>query len=180
MSPMPLRTVALLGSLALVAGWYLGTVTGPSRGSDSGAGQSSGPRPLGVERWQPPPPFKERLEKKLTNQPRSPQPKRNPFVFQPAPSSRSAAAARGNADAAAEPLEPMAAPPRGPVLSLSGIAADEQDGTMVFTAIVSDGSQIHLLKVGDTLPGGLTVVGVTESTVTLADETGSERTLSLR
>lgn len=179
MSPMPLRTVALLGSLALMAGWYIGTVTGPGRGLESGAGKSSGPRPLGVERWQPPPPFKETLQKKLTNQPRSPQPKRNPFVFQPAPSSRPAPAARGNTDAAAEPLEPVAAP-RGPVFSLSGIAADEQDGTMVFTAIVSDGRQIHLLKVGDTLPGGLTVVRVTESTVILADETGGERTLSLR
>ena len=49
-------------------------------------------------------------------------------------------------------------------------------------AVWVDGQLLSLLnlKVGDTLPGGLTVVGVTESTVTLADETGSERTLSLR
>lgn len=176
---MPLRTVTLLAGLALVGGWFLGTVAGPSRGPGGGSAQVGGPRPLGVERWQPPPPFKEQLQKKLAHQPRSPQPKRNPFVFQAAPS-RPSSTERGNTASVVEPIEPVPEVPRGPVFSLSGIAADEQDGTTVFTAIVTDGSQLHFLKIGDTLPGGLTVVRVTESKVTLADEAGGERTLSLR
>jgi hypothetical protein len=169
----------LLAGLGLAGGWYLGTVAGPSRGPEPGSAQFGGPRPIGVERWQPPPPFKDRLQKRLAHQPQSPQPKRNPFVFEAAPS-RPAPSERAGMDSVVEPNEPVAEIPTGPVFSLSGIAADEQDGTTIFTAIVTDGSQLHLLKVGDTLPGGLTVSRVTESTVTLTDEAGGEQTLRLR
>ncbi len=182
MSPMPIRTVLLLTGLALTGGWFLGTVTGPGR-SPSSSAPSSGPRPLGVEGWRAPAPFREQLRLKLANQPSSPQPSRNPFVFG-TERPRSVVPSRGGAELTRENVaEPEPAPelPRGPVLSLSGIASDEQDGTTVFTAIVTDGSQLHFLKVGDTLPGGLlSVVAVTESSVTLADDAGGERTLRLR
>lgn len=167
----------LLTGLALVGGWYLGTVAGPASSRNAGGGQSSGPRPIGVERWAPSPPFNERLEKRLADRPRSPRPTRNPFVFQPAPR------LRGSTSAAGAPVpeagEPEAPPPvpRGPVYALSGIASDKQDETTVLTAIVTDGARLHFLSIGDSLPGGFTVVGITESTVTLADESGSQQTL---
>ena len=168
----------LLTGLALVGGWYLGSVAAPAGSRNTGGGQPSGPRPIGVESWAPSPPFRERLEKRLADRPRSPRPRRNPFVFQSAPA-RSPGTAPAAGATAPEPEPPEAAPPvpRGPVYALSGIAADAQDGTTVLTAIVTDGAQLHFLSVGDTLPGGFTVVGITESSVTLADEAGSQHTL---
>jgi len=177
---MPLRTVMLLTALALAGGWYLGTVAGPASSRTAGSGQPSGPRPIGVEGWAPAPPFNERLERRLANRPRSPRPTRNPFVFQSAPSRYIASNPAGGEQVpdanGSDAVTPM---PRGPVYSLSGIAADKEGDETVWTAMVTDGAQLHFLSVGDSLPGGFTVVGITESTVTLADESGGQRTLEL-
>jgi hypothetical protein len=48
-----------------------------------------------------------------------------------------------------------------------------------YTAILHDGRDLVFVKRGDTLPGGFVVVDVQESTVTLRDGSGGERTLRL-
>ena len=60
------------------------------------------------------------------------------------------------------------------------MATNEGPDGPEFTAIVHDGSGLLFVKRGDTLPGGLEVVDVQESGLTLRDASGSERSLRLR
>lgn len=81
-----------------------------------------------------------------------------------------------SAPAEAVPSESAAT---GPPLRLSGIATREGADGVQYTAIVSDGSGLHFVASGDELPGGLRVVDVQESAVTVRDATGLERTIRL-
>jgi hypothetical protein len=185
MGGMQLRTAALVGVLGLGLGWAVGSrmPAGGPAGTQQGRG-TAGPRPLGVGQGVPAQPLTEQLRLKLERQPKAPHPSRNPFVFgarpSAAPAPRAAAAATvpgtGTAAAANDPE-----PPRpGSEFRLTGMASSQGPDGPEFTAMVHDGRSLLFVKRGDTLPGGFAVVDLQESSVTLRDAGGSERTLRLR
>ena len=69
--------------------------------------------------------------------------------------------------------------PQRPVLKLSGIAARQQDGVSVLTAIVIDNGVMTFVKQGDMLSGGHRVVRIDEISITLEDAAGVTQTLRL-
>jgi hypothetical protein len=132
----------------------------------------------------PPQAFTEQLRLKLERQPKAPRPSRNPFTFG---SSRpaQAATARGAASApasepAAEPAEAPAPPRPGSEFRLTGMASTDGPDGPEYTAMVHDGRSLLFVKRGDTLAGGFVVAEVDESSLTLRDSAGGERTLRLR
>ena len=91
-----------------------------------------------------------------------PMPSRNPFAFQADPHSASEAlrvpaAAREPAATEAAAAEVTAASAADSHWRLSGIAASE-NGEVV--AVIAGGGDVHLMRAGDTLPGGDDVVEV--------------------
>jgi hypothetical protein len=106
--------------------------------------------------------------------PVTPERGRNPFVYgarhSPAPVHRE--------EPAEVPVVPAPAPP-APIFKLSGIAASQQDGGMVLTAIVNDNGAVVLVKAGDKLSNGFSVVSVDEMSITLIDAVGVTQTLRL-
>ncbi len=179
MSGMNLRTVALVGTLSLAAGWMAGSQTAqPS--VPSGAGVSSGPRPLGVES-SPVAPLTRDLRLRLDQLPNPPQPGRNPFRFRPAaPFSGRAHAADSGPAGDADAVE--TAPEAEAVsfsLTLAGIATEQADEGPRHTAMVSDGTSLLFILPGDTVPGGYVAVAVGETSLTLRDAAGGERILRL-
>lgn len=183
MNAMQPRMVALIATLTLGAGWVLGGRFSPGAGERTGGGgQPSGPRPLGVEQSMPPAAFTDRLRLKLGQLPVPPRATRNPFVFGAGRGPVTASPGRSAAPPVPDEPSPdrvVPAPP-GPTLTLSGMAATRQGDTVEYTAIVSDGAGLHFVKRGDPLPGGYTVTDVQETTVTMRDMSGGERTLRLR
>lgn len=184
MGGMQLRTAALVGLLGLGLGWALGGGLQPSPDSDPRQGRArSGPRPLGVPPTADVSPLTEQLRLKLDKQPRAPRPARNPFVFEarrapvgPQPSRPLEAQADRASTAEAE----IAAPRPGAQFQLSGMATTRGPDGPELTAMVHDGRALVFVKRGDTLPGGFEVVEIQESSVTLRDSAGGERTLRLR
>ena len=171
------RTVVLIGTISLFAGWMAGTTSAPAT-QEAPAQRRTGPRPLGSSEPSVAP-YTAQLRRKLEEQPRSPVPGRNPFVF----GSRGALSAppmRGAArqDSELEP-PPAPAPPPLPAFKLSGIAASEKDGAIVFTAIVIDNGSMIFAKAGDTLSGGRSVIRVEERSMVIADVGGVEQVLRL-
>jgi hypothetical protein len=172
------KTVVLIGALSLAGGWLIGTTTAPMQ--EPAAVGASRPRPLGV------PPGKggvytEQLRQKLRDQPRSPMPGRNPFVFGSRGSTMSVRPRRAEPTPAAEPaafLE-IAPAPVAPRFKLSGVASSEKDGATTLTAIIVDNGTMVFVKAGDTLSGGHRVVRVDEKGVVIADAAGVEQTLRL-
>ena len=63
---------------------------------------------------------------------------------------------------------------------LTGIATHRVDGADVFTGILNDNGSLVLVKAGDKLSNGYTVVRVEETAVVIADAAGVERTLRLK
>jgi hypothetical protein len=179
---MQLRTVALVAGLSVALGWALGGRVQPQAPADVTTGRGgSGPRPLGT----PPTsaaPLTEQLRLRLEQKPRAPRSARNPFVFgsrRPAPAPESPARTH-RPEAADAAAVPVAAPPApGSEFRLTGMAANAGPDGPDYTAIVHDGRDLVFVKRGDTLPGGFVVVDVQESTVTLRDGSGGERTLRL-
>jgi hypothetical protein len=102
-----------------------------------------------------------------------PQRGRNPFVYGARPP-----VPRDDAPVAAEPVAPPVEPPQ-PVFKLSGIAASQQDGLTVLTAIVIDNGVMVFAKAGDKLSNGYTVVSVEEGSITLVDAGGVTQTVRL-
>jgi hypothetical protein len=182
MGAMQLRTLALVGALGLAIGWMMGGRLQPSQPEDAVEGRrSSGARPLETA---PPPdaaPFTEQLRLKLEQKPRAPRPDRNPFTFaarRPVTPARSATAASAPAEAAAEPAPDPPKP--GEEFRLAGMASTEGAHGPVWTAMVHDGRGLLYVQKGDTLPGGFEAVDLQESSITLRDSAGGERTLRLR
>jgi len=118
--------------------------------------------------------FTQQLRERL-NAPVPPERGRNPFVYG---ARHSSAAVRRE-----EPVEVEVAPappaPPAPIFKLSGIAASQQDGTTVLTAIVNDNGAVVLAKAGDKLSDGYSVVRVDEMSITLIDAAGVTQTLRL-
>lgn len=101
---------------------------------------------------------------------------RNPFVYGERTATRS-----GLRDAV--DLTPMAAleppPPAMPVFRLSGIASNAENGVAVLTAILIDNGTMVLVKAGDKLSNGYSVVRVEEAAVTIADSAGVVQSIRL-
>jgi hypothetical protein len=171
------RTVGLIAVLSLSSGWLASNVVSQPPQS-AGPADTRGPRPLGSK--GPVAPYTQQLRLKLQEQPRSPSPGRNPFVFG---SRRPAAAPAGTR--ATEVAPP---PPEAPVMpslpvfrfDLSGIAMSRQDDAEVFTAIVNDNGNLVFVKAGDSLSNGYKVVRVEETAVVIADAAGVEQILRLK
>ena len=123
--------------------------------------------------------FTETLQLKLQRHDSAPTVRRNPFVF----GARERAQAAGRIDsmpAVDRPADPPPAPALvTPPYSLSGIGeTGGADGT-VRTAVLSDGTTVHLVKTGETV-GAYTVIAVDANAVTLADASGARFVIRLR
>ena len=118
--------------------------------------------------------FTQQLRERLKS-PVTPERGRNPFVYAPR---HSAAAVRRE-----EPAEVAVAPappePPAPIFKLSGIATSQLEGAPVLTAIVNDNGMVVLVKAGDKLSNGYSVVRVEEMSITIVDATGVTQTLRL-
>lgn len=174
-----LRTVVLIGTVSLAAGWMVGTNTSPAT-QDPSAQRRGGPRPLGVHTPSVAP-FTAQLRRKLEDRPRSPLPGRNPFVFgsrayAPPPVSRGS---RREATEVAPAERPTPAPAPVQAFKLSGIAASEKDGVVVLTAIVIDNGSMVFVKAGDKLSAGHSVLRVDEKSIVIVDASGSEQIVRL-
>jgi hypothetical protein len=185
MGGMQLRTAALIGVLGLGLGWAAGTRMPADGAGDAQQGRrSQGPRPLGVGQSVPPQAFTEQLRLRLERQPKAPRPSRNPFVF----GARSAPAATAPSGSVPRTTPPPVdavpnvpdAPRPGSEFRLTGMAGTQGPDGPEFTAMVHDGRTLLFVRQGDTLPGGFEVVDVQESSVTIRDSAGGDRTLRLR
>jgi len=165
------RTVALMVTGALLAGWEGASLTQPPAPERSG--QISGPRPLGssVPYVQP----AERLRRHMA-QPPQPSRGRNPFAYGPRLPRRSSYEAPA-VEAPAVPVEPP--PPPMPIFKLSGIASNVEDGVPVLTAIMNDNGAMVFAKTGDRLSHGYAIVRVEETSVTIVDAQGITQTIRL-
>lgn len=172
-------TVLLIGALSLTAGWLAGTSSSSNQQQGAASARpSTAPRPLGSPADAAP--FTRQLRERLDAQPaRVPSTGRNPFVFG---ARRAASAARYGDEPVAPPVPPPAAvpfTPAAPQVKLSGIAASQEGGVTVLTAIISDNSVLAFVKTGDKLPSGATVVKVEETGVILMDPAGITQTIRL-
>lgn len=172
------RTLVLIGALSLAAGWTAGTTSSPAT-QDAAAERRTGPRPLDVEPAKGGP-YTEQLRQKLKEHPRSPIPGRNPFVF----GSRHAPPALvRRAEMSAAAPEPDAGPALAAspfaMFRLSGVASTRKDGAVVLTAILIDNETMVLVKAGDRLSGGHSVLRIEEQAVVIADAAGVEQVIRL-
>jgi hypothetical protein len=170
------RSVGLFVAAAMATGWLLGSATSQQPPGDGAAPRATGPRALGTGPGTATP-YTLKLHERMKQQPAVPQRGRNPFTFGPRP----AAPARSTRAAEPEPMElpTIRVEPQRPVLKLSGIAASQQDGVSVLTAIVIDNGVMTFVKQGDMLSGGQRVVRVDEFSITLEDAAGVTQTLRL-
>jgi hypothetical protein len=162
---------------AVAAGSWLLTGSVTQETPDVRAPQSSVARPTVTGPLGPIPDsgFAEKLRDRM-KQPPMPQRGRNPFSY----GARHVAPAARDAEAAEPaPAPPVEVEPPLPVFKLSGIAADQVDGTTVLTAIIIDNGTLVLAKAGDKLSNGHSVVSIDEGSVTLIDAAGITQTLRL-
>ena len=162
---------------AVATGWLITSSVTPDA-PDAQEPRASGARPT-VSKVEIPTHFTEKLHERM-REAAQPERGRNPFVY----GSRRAAPRRddpsssGDATpvpvASAQPVEPPQ-----PIFRLSGIAATQQDGVTVLTAVVTDNGMLVLVKAGDKLSNGYSVVRVDEGAVTLVDPNGVTQTLRL-
>jgi len=172
-------TVLLIGVLSLTAGWLAGTSSSSNQQPGSASARPrTGPRPLGSQADAAP--FTRQLRERLDPRPaRVPATGRNPFVFG---ARRAPSVARFSDELVAPPAPPPAAlpfTPPVPQIKLSGIAASQEGGVTVLTAIISDNGALAFVKTGDKLPGGATVIKVEETGVILMDPAGITQTIRL-
>ena len=168
------RSVGLMIAAALASGWLGAPVTqGPAaeQSSRAAAGARAPGAPAAVPRSES---LRERL-----SEPPPPSRGRNPFVFGTRRAPLDAATFRDRPEPpVAAPTMPVFEPP-APVLKLSGIASNAEGGVTVLTAIINDNGAMVFVKAGDTLPNGLAVVRVEETSVTLVDAAGITQTVRL-
>lgn len=171
------RTVVLFGALSLVAGWMAGNTSSPVT-QEAPAQPRTGPRPLGSPATSVAP-YTAQLRKKLDEQPRSPVPGRNPFMFGSRRAVPSAPISRAEAREVPPEERFTPPPPSSPAFKLSGIAASEKDGAVVLTAIVIDNGSMTFAKAGDQLSGGHSVLRVDEKSIVIVDAAGIEQIIRL-
>lgn len=177
---MRVRTVVLIGTVSLGAGWMVGTNTSPAA-QDSSTQRRGGPRPLGMHAPGAAP-FTAQLRRRLEEQPRSPTPGRNPFAFgsrRASPAPPVSGGARRETTEVTPVERPMPAPAPVQTFKLSGIAASEKDGVAVLTAIVIDNGSMVFVKAGDKLSAGHSVLRVDETSIVLVNAAGIEQIIRL-
>ena len=171
---MPPRTVALLGAFCLTTGWLLASMLAPPVARVQVLPERATVRPPGDAETRTP--SVEQLHLRLRQTPQPPTPRRNPFEF----GTRQRVSGTATQAYVAPPVQlPVAPPVVGPMFSLSGIGVSATPAGVVYTAVLSDGNTVHLVKTGDTI-GGYTAIDVTESSLTLADSAGSRYLLRLK
>ena len=167
------RSVALMVSTALAAGWLGASLTQQPAPAQAPARSIATKRAVDAR----PVPRAEALREALA-QPPLPSRGRNPFVY----GTRTAPVIRdhqqhGEESVAVVPAAPIVPPP--PLFKLSGIASNTENGVPVLTAIVIDNGSMVFVKTGDKLSNGYSVVRVEELSVTLVDASGVTQTLRL-
>ena len=183
LTPMQPRSVALIAAACLTTGWLLASIVSPPVAELQVLPERPRPR---AEREQPKAvdaPYTEQLHLRLQQLPVAPSPRRNPFVFGGGPRLVSAPVATGDSKTAEPETSvvsgPITQPASGPSLRLSGIGSSDTPQGPVRTAIISDGSTVHLVKAGETV-AGYSVIDVAEDSVTLANAAGAQWTLKLK
>ena len=171
---MPGKLVALIGAACLTTGWLLASLLTPPVARVQTLRER---RPPAATAATNPAQFAEQSQLRLEQAAAPPTPptrRRNPFFFggRQTPSERDGAQQ--------EPLVPAfemtpATLPARPAYSLSGIGVTGDDRT----AVLTDGTSVTLVKVGDAV-GGYQVLDITDTSVTLAASSGERRILRLR
>ena len=162
---------------AVATGWLITSSVTPDA-PEAQEPRASGARPT-VGKFEIPTHFTEKLRERM-REAAEPERGRNPFVYgsRRPTSRRDEPSSSGDAVAppvaTAQPVEPPL-----PALRLSGIAATQQDGVTVLTAVVIDNGTLVFAKAGDKLSNGYSVVRVEETSMTLVDANGVTQTLRL-
>ena len=160
---MPPKTVALVAAVCVTIGWLLAaTLTPPVARLQSLAEQQ---RPAAATEE---PQFTERLNLRLREVPDPPTTRRNPFNFGSRARNVAPAAPAEPTDSTELVAEPAAPSQRAFAYSLSGIGIAGE----VRTAVLTDGREVRIVRVNDTL-AGYTVVEISDDSVTL--ESGTAR-----
>ncbi len=177
-APMRPKLVALIAASSVLVGWLLASVIVPPVAELQVL-------PTRAERRQPPPSepsktYSEQLHLKLQQAPLPPVTRRNPFVFgsrtTPSPSPTAAATSTRSREADAPEAGALIAPvSTAPSLRLSGVGSTGD----VRTAVISDGTTVHLVKVGGTV-NGYAIVEITDDAVTVADASGAQWKLRMK
>jgi len=167
------RSVALMVSTALAAGWLGASLTQPPPPAQAPARSITTKRAVDAR----PVPRAEALREALA-QPPLPSRGRNPFVY----GARTAPVIRdhqqhGEEAVAVVPAAPLVPPP--PIFKLSGIASNTENVVAVLTGIVIDNGSMVFVKAGDKLSNGYSVVRVEDLSVTIVDASGVTQTLRL-
>jgi hypothetical protein len=170
------KLVALIAASSVSVGWLLASLIVPPVAKLQGLPARVEPRPAPLAD-DAVAPYTEQLHLRLKEAPSAPVPRRNPFVF----AGRSAAP-RASSTLAPPPSETetsqvaiLPAPlVTGPRLRLTGVGSTGG----VWTAVISDGATVHLVKVGETV-NGYAVLDIKEDTVTVADASGAQWTLRM-
>jgi hypothetical protein len=172
------KLVALIAASSVSVGWLLASVLVPPVAELQGLPDRS-ERRRPAPRDDAPTPYTEQLHLKLQQAPRAPVTRRNPFVFgartAPAAASPAARVAKENEVDSGEPAIPAAPVVTVPSLRLSGVGSTAG----VRTAVISDGTTVHLVKEGEVV-NGYAVVEITDDAVTIADASGAQWKLRMR
>ena len=174
--PIGPRSLGVMLVATLAAGWFE-SVTQPNTGT---APQQAARAAVSRIHGQPSPdtsmPSTARLRARMAS-PAVPAKGRNPFVYGSRPATRPRTPGDGAEITTAAAVEPPA--PALPVFQLSGIASNAENGTTVLTAILIDNGTMMLVKNGDKLSHGYSVVRVEEGSITIVDATGVTQTIRL-
>ena len=168
------KLVALIAASSVSVGWLLASLIMPPVAKLQGLPARVEPRPA-PQVDDAATPYTEQLHLRLQQAPLAPVPRRNPFVF--AARSTPPPPALATAPRQAEVAEVAVIPApviTGPRLRLTGVGSTEG----VWTAVISDGVTVHLVKVGETV-NGYAVVEIKEDRVTLGDASGAQWTLRM-
>jgi hypothetical protein len=168
------KLVALIAASSVSVGWLLASLLVPPVAKLQGLPARVEPRPA-PQADDDVTPYTEQLHLKLQQAPLAPVPRRNPFVFAarstpPRPSLAAAPSATEVAEVAVMPAPVLT----GPRLRLTGVGSTGG----VWTAVISDGTTVHLVKVGETV-NGYAVVEIKQETVTIGDASGAQWTLRM-
>ena len=164
---MQAKLVALIVAASLTTGWLLASIVSPPVALLQSLPTREN-RSTAIQTSESDVSYTEQLHLKLQAAPTPPVPRRNPFVF----GTRERVVTRTAPVAKPEMLsaEPSAMPvATGPSLRLVGIGSTGDTRT----AVISDGADIYLVKIGETV-GGYAVVAIAETTITIADAAGAE------
>ena len=172
------RTVVLIGAVSLASGWMAGNIASPAMQEAPIPRRTTGPRPLSSGATSVTP-YTAQLRQKLEEHPRSPRTGRNPFIFGSRPAAPSVPMSSAGARDVPTEERVFFLPPPAPAFKLSGIAASEKDGAVVLTAIVSDNGSMTLVKAGDKLSGGHSVLRVDDKSIVIVNAAGVEQIVRL-